>query len=131
MTGRELSDKFRSLESRIAEEKGDFVLFALFMPEDAADRWDLIVSAPWLDTDKRRAVDYLVEQIKSQLGAEALINLSSIVVADPRDAAVQALNHSIETEHGQTEVTDSSFFGVPVKHAYIITSKAPSAPAAA
>jgi hypothetical protein len=131
MTGRELSDKFRVLESRIAEERGDFALFALFLREDAPDRWDLIVSAPWLDSDKRRAVDYFVEQIKSRLGEEVLINLSTIVVADPRDASVQALNHAVEAEHGGIEIRDSNFFGLPVKHAFIITSKLPPAPAAA
>lgn len=39
MTTVELVDKFSVLESHIAEEKGPFALFALFMREDAPDRW--------------------------------------------------------------------------------------------
>lgn len=131
MNGHELSDKFRDLESRIAEEKGGFALFALFMREDAPDRWDLIVSAPWVGSDKRSAVDYFVEQIKSRLGAQDLTWLARIVVVDPLDAAVQALNRAIQIEHGEVEVRDSTFFGMPVKHAFIITSMRPPAPAAA
>ena len=109
MNGHELSGRFRDLESRIAEEKGGFALFALFMREDAPDRWDLIVSAPWIGSDKRRAVDYFVEQIKARLGAQDLTWLARIVVVDPL----------------------STFLGMPVKHAFIITSRRPPAPAAA
>lgn len=128
MTGRELSDKFRDLERRIAEAKGDFVLFALFLREDVPDRWDLIVSAPWVGSNKREAVDFFVSQIKLQLGEGDLTNLSRIIVVDPADAAVQALNQTVQIEHGGVEVRDSSFFGLPIKHAYIITSKRPAAP---
>src|SRR2546426_3521117 len=78
MTVAELTEKFTRLESQIAQEKGDFTLFALFMREDVPDRWDLIVSAPWLGDDKRAAVSYLVDQIKSKLGERDLTNLSRI-----------------------------------------------------
>lgn len=131
MTGRELSDKFRELESRIAEEKGDFVLFALFMRDDSPDRWDLIVAAPWVASDKRDAVDYFVNQIKSRLGEQGLTSLSRIVVVDFLDLAVQALNTAVQIEHGGVEIRDSNFFGLPVKHAFIITSKRPPTPAVA
>jgi hypothetical protein len=131
MTGLELWEKFLELESHIAEEKGAFALFALFLREDAPNRWDLIVAAPWAGNDTRTAVNYFVGQIKSRLGEQWLTNLSRIVVVDPEEAGVQALNRSIQIEHGKVEVRDSSFFGLPVKQAYIITSKRPPAPAAA
>src|SRR5437667_11678563 len=104
MSARELSDKFRDLESRISEEKGAFLRFALFMREDVPDRWDLLVSAPWVGNGKSAAVDYFVNQIKSQLGAENLTRLARIVVVDPHDAAVQALNGAVQIEHGGVEV---------------------------
>lgn len=131
MTGRELSNRFRELESGIARERGAFVLFALFMREDAPDRWDLIVSAPWIGSDTRNAVEYLVNQIKSRLDEQDLTSLSRIVVVDPLDAAVQAFNRAVQIEHGGVEVRDSNFFGLPVKHAFIITSARPPTPAAA
>lgn len=131
MTGPELTTRFRDLETHISGERGDFVLFALFMREDAPDRWDLIVSAPWTGGDKRAVVNYLVGQIKLRLGEEDLTTLSRIIVVDPQDTAVQALNRAIQIEHGGVEVRDSSFFGLPIKQAYIITSKRPSEPAAA
>ena len=131
MTTSEITDKFAELESHVAQEKGAFTLFALFMREDAPDRWDLIVSAPWTGGDKQSAVNYLIGQIKSRLGEQGLPSLARIVVIDPQDAAVQALNREIQIEHGSVEVRDRNFFGLPVKHAYIITSKRPPTPAAA
>ena len=129
MTVLDVAEKFSKLESHIAEEKGGFALFALFMREDAPDRWDLMVSAPWTGDDRRSVVEYFVEQIKSILGEQELISLSRIVVIDPQDPAVQALNRAIQIEHGRVEVRDSNFFGQAVKHAYIITSQRAPAPA--
>jgi hypothetical protein len=82
-------------------------------------------------TSGRGAVDYFVNQIKSQFGAQDLTSLARIVVVDPQDAAVQALNSAVQTEHGGVEIRDSNFFGLPIKHAFIITSRQPPAPAVA
>lgn len=131
MTPTELVEKFTELESRIAEARGAFTLFALFMREEVPDRWDLIVSAPWAVGDRRTVVDYFVSQIKSRLGDQALLSLARIVVVDPDASGVRALNRTIQVEHGSVEVRDTTLFGLDVKHAYIITSKRPPAPAPA
>jgi hypothetical protein len=46
---KEFIDKYIELERSISYEKGDFSLFALFLREDAADIWDLVVAAPWIE----------------------------------------------------------------------------------
>lgn len=129
MTTSEILERYRRLESDISKEKGDFNLFALFLREDVPDRWDLIVAAPWI-SDKSKALDYFVGKIKSQLGIEDLTNLSRIVFVDPADIAVSNLNRAIDVKHGDVELRDSNIFGLPVKHAFIITSKKPLARAA-
>ena len=128
MIAPELPRKFAKLESDVAAQRGDFALFALFLREDVPDRWDLIVSAPWV-SDQKAALGFLVDKIKSDLGQSELTQLSRIVFVDPSDPAVQNLNRSIQVEHGSVEVKDSNFFGLAVKHAFIITSKRPQAPA--
>ena len=126
----EIVEKFASLEAEIAQKRGDFSLFALFLREDAPDRWDLIVSAPWVGQNKDEAVDYLIAEIKSHLGPQDLVSLSRIVVVDSNDPPVQALANAFHVEHGRVEVRDSNLFGLQVKHAFIITSKRPEAPVA-
>jgi len=123
MTSNELATNFARLEAQIAAKKGGFTLYALFLRESAPNRWDLMVSAPWLGPDSEAAVRYLVDEIKSSLGDEFLVPLSRIIVLDPNDAAVRSLNQAIKVEHGSVEVRDSSFFGLPIKHAYLITSQ--------
>ena len=131
MTTAELTEKFTELEVHIAEEKGPVALFALFMREGAPNCWDLIVSAPWAVDDTPSVVDYFVSQIKSRLGAQVLTSLSQIVVINPQDPAVHALNRAIQIEHRRVEARDTDFFGQTIKHAYIITSQRSQAPAAA
>lgn len=130
MTGIDLAGQFARLESEVSRHKGEFALFALFQREEVPGRWDLIVSAPWIGADKNAAVDYFVDQIKSYLGPDKLTVLSRIVIVSPENSAVEALNRAIHVEHGNTEVRDSNFFGLPIKHAFIITSKRPGAPVA-
>lgn len=127
MIAPELPLKFAKFESDVAASRGDFALFALFLREDVPDRWDLIVSAPWVSNQKAE-LSYLVDRIKSDLGPNELTQLSRIVFVDPTDPAVQSLNKAIQVEHGSVEVRDSNFFGLAVKHAVIITSKRPKAP---
>jgi hypothetical protein len=123
MTNPELVKQFAGLEAHIAESRGDFTLFALFQREEVPDRWDLMIAAPWVGSDRRAAVEYFINEIEAFLGLQALRDLSRIVVLDPNEAAVKALNQAIRAEHGSVEVRDSNFFGLLVKHAYIITSK--------
>lgn len=127
MTANDLARRFARLESRIAERKGEFALFALFLREESPNRWDLIVSAPWVGTDKDAAVDYLVNEIKSFLGPDDLTTLSRILIVDPNDAAIENVNRAVHVEHGTVEIRDSTFFGLPIKHAVFITSKRPGA----
>lgn len=124
MTPSELAEKFARLEVSVAAEKGEMALFALFLREDVPDRWDLIVSAPWAFAGDRKAtLDYFVNKIKADLGAADLTTVSRIVFVDPNADAVKKLNAAMNVEHGLMEVRDSNFFGLPIKHAYIITSK--------
>jgi hypothetical protein len=91
--------------------------------EDLPDRWDLMISAPWASADRNGAIDYLVARIKADIEPNALVQLSRIIIIDPEEASMQKLNRTIRVDHGAVEVRDTEFFGVPIKHAYIITSK--------
>ena len=123
---KELVDKLVSLERDVSDERGKFYLFALFLREDAQDKWDLMVSAPWIQADKKEALNYLATQIQSRLIPAELIRSSRIVLIDTDNPALEAINKAIGVEHGKAEVRDSNFFGLQIDHAYIVTSKRPS-----
>jgi hypothetical protein len=120
---KDLVDKFVALEREISAERGSFALFGLFLREDAADRWDLVVAAPWFSSNEKKVLDYLTQKIQSRLKPHELVLLSRIVVADPSDASVKAIQAAFKIEHGKAEIRDSVFFGLHIRHAYVITSQ--------
>ncbi len=119
---RNLVEKFIAVEKEIAEEKGGFTLFALFLREGSPDRWDVVVSAPWFGNDEKSVLDYLVMKLQSHLAPEELIKLSRIVVLEPDNPGVKDVNKAVNVEHGRVEMFDVDFFGLDIEHAYIITS---------
>jgi len=124
---RELLDKLILLESKLSKDKGKFNLFALFLREEAEDKWDIVVSAYWLESNNKKSFDYLSSELKSSLTNQELLLISRIVVLDEGNPGLEAINRAFHVEHGLADVRDSNFFGLQIKQAYIITStrKAP------
>jgi hypothetical protein len=114
-------EKFKLIEKEIAGERGDLSLFALFLREDS-DKWDVVVAAPWLSEHEKSDLDYLVKKVKEHFEIQEMLALSRIIVVSPSDEAVKSINDSYKVEHGMNEIEDSEFFGMPMEHAYIITS---------
>jgi len=119
----EIVEKLVQLEREMASERGRFLVFALFLREDAPDLWDLIVAAPWATADKPGALQYISGKLNSVLAPNELTKLSRIVLIEPDNPALSALQKAIHVEHGTAEIKDSSFSGLPIKHAYLITSR--------
>lgn len=117
------TDALLQVERSVSEEKGPFALFALFLREEAPEKWDLVVSAPWIEKDKGSALRLISERVKTSLTASDLPLISRIVVADPSDPAVDAINRAVKVEHSSVEIKDSTFFGLQIKHAHIFSSK--------
>jgi hypothetical protein len=118
-------DTFVELERAISDEKGSFWLFALFLREDAQDRWDLVLSASWTQGNVKEALQYVAGKVQEVFGPSELAELSRIVIVDKDNPLLDAANRATRTEHRVAEVTDRDFVGLPIKHAYIITSLSP------
>lgn len=118
-----LIDKFATVEKNISDEKTGFVLFALFLREEAQDKWDLVLSAKWFEDDKKKTLDYIVKKIKNKLKLQNMTRISRIILLHPFDQFVKTINNAIKIEHGKTEIIDCQFNNIFIKHAFIITSK--------
>jgi hypothetical protein len=119
----EIVEKLVRVEREMATEKGRFLIFGLFLREDSPDLWDVVVAAPWVATDKSGSLQYISGKLGSVLAPEELLRLSRIVLIEPDNPALSALQQTIQIEHGTAEIKDSSFSGLPIKHAYLITSR--------
>jgi hypothetical protein len=119
-----LLDKLSSLEQDIANERGEFSLFALFLREDAENRWDLVVAASWLNPDSMDDNNYIAKKLKSRIAENELLSISRIVLLDLHDPIVQIINNNWGVSRGGSlELNQPQIFNLPFKHAYIIISQ--------
>lgn len=84
---------------------------------------DVVVSAPWIEKDKKEALTFIAKPIQSKLADSELSNISRIVIVDKSNPALDAVHKAANVAHGAIEIRDSVFFGLPIKHAFLITSQ--------
>jgi hypothetical protein len=120
---RKLIKKFVALERKMAAERGPFTLFALFLREGAPGVWDFVLSAPWTDGDKLENYKYVDKHLRACLRPKDMMLLSRIVLIDEDNPGLEDVLWEGEVEHGLRELHHREFFGLPIKHAYIITSQ--------
>ena len=125
---KELIDKLVRIEKDISSDKGPFLLFALFLREDAQDLWDLLIAADWVEENKAESLKYLSTHLSKYLKPDELIRLSRILPIDSNNPGLKAIHKAIQIEHGNAEIKDSNFFGLQIRDAYLITSKRREAP---
>lgn len=120
---KEIVEKLKQQENNMAQEKGPFDLFALFLREDAPDKWDLVVAAQWIEKNKQDALKYITEALHKSLTQSEILKLSRIAIIDKSNPALEVFQRAIHVEHGMSEIKDSNFFGLQIKHVYLITSQ--------
>lgn len=118
-------EKLIQLEKTMSQEKGPFDLFALFLREDAPDKWDLVIVAKWVEKNKQKALKYISDALQKSLTQTELLKLSRIAIIDENNPALEVFQRAMRVGHGLAEIKDSNFFGLQIKHVYLITSQRP------
>ncbi len=59
----EFFEKLSAIASEVARERGEFTLFAIMHRRNAPDSWDVVVAAPWLDTEGMKDYRYLTGKL--------------------------------------------------------------------
>ncbi len=115
--------KMTELEKQVADEKGSFLLFALFLPEESYEKWDILASAPWIDEDKGKAIKYLTKKIQQAVTTEELLMVSRVIVIKADNPVLKDIHNTINIEHDLLEIKNEVFFGIDIRCAYFITSQ--------
>jgi hypothetical protein len=117
-----LLEKLGALERAVTADKGAFRLFALFLREDSPNRWDLLVSAPWLEANQADGMDYLAKQVQSRLDTEELLTISRLVFIGEHTPGLREILGVVNVLHGRVEVGSGNYFGLDIKRGYILTA---------
>ena len=144
---KKIVDKLAGVYSQILSEKGAVFLFALFLRDEAPDRWDLVLSGPWADASNKESFDYVATKLREALTNQELVRLSRIVIAPPDSPVVQSVAapneatamsrstsktgkpyaESMRRLPGAAEFVDSDFAGMFIRHAFVFHAERPPA----
>ena len=118
----QLVEKLLDIEIVISLETGPLVLFALIERDDAPGKWDLVVSATLSRERHKDLLNRIALQVRNNLKWEEKVILSRILILDPEEPFVRAINNMANVEHGRLRVSNSLVNEISVKDAYIFTS---------
>jgi hypothetical protein len=120
-----LVEKLLDIEGRINLEAGSLVLFALIERDDAPGKWDLVVSVAWAKESRKYLLNRIALHVKNNLTWEEKVMLSRILILEPQDPFVRAINNRVSIKHGRDRISNLLVNGIPIKDSYIITSHRP------
>jgi hypothetical protein len=112
--------KLKGYEKTMAEKKGPFDLFGLFLRDDAPGKWDLLVAAEWIEENKEGSLKYIVDMVQKGLSKEELMKLSRVVVVDEGNLGLDGLYRAVGSAR-DTKIYNSNFFGLQLKYVYLMT----------
>ena len=118
-------EEITEVEKLLSKKLGPFLLFALFQREDALGKWDIVVSAKWIEKlGKRKVLDDLAQQLQMRADRIDVTTISRIVILDPSEPVVKKISACFRAEHkNHFEIEDSVLFGLEIKHAFVVTSR--------
>lgn len=127
---KDILDKLKALIGTLEAEHGSFLIFALFLREKPIEKWDVVISAPWLNSKELSAYKLISSKLQEVLTESESLLLSRIVILDPDDQAVTFLL-DLETvknggykEFSGEELTEK--FKFTIKRAYLLRSLKPA-----
>jgi len=110
------------VERALARGKGAFALFAAFLREDGLGKWDLVISAPWVERDWEAALRLISTRVQAALKPEQLLSISRIARVEPASPEVAAIHREFPVARLPVETWGRSFFGMAMRHAPVFAS---------
>lgn len=117
-------EKLKKVVLYLEKERGPMSVFALFLRIDPLEKWDIVVSAPWLNPNDIASYNLVTSRIQEVLDTAEIMQLARIVILDETDPVVSFLKNSATVTNGHFgEVSGEIFtekFGFTIKKAYLL-----------
>ncbi len=124
----EILDKLKSVVLALEKEHQPILFFALFLREDSLQKWDIVISAPWLNPSEMHAYQIIASKLQATLSSSEIIEISRAVILDHTDPAILFLQEVCPLTNGGFKESPKDFsveplsekFGFTIKKAYIL-----------
>jgi len=124
---KEIIEKLKSEITALEKEKGPLLIFAIFLREDPLEKWDIIISATWLNSEEMSAYKLISSRLRDALNDSELLQFSRIVILDPEDPVVSFLLDLQTIKNGGYQELSgevlSDKFKFTIKRAYLLRSQ--------
>ena len=118
-------DALRRAMHQIASQKGDFTLFALFRRANGLGRWDLVVSAPWLESGNLKVRGELVDLLAKSIGRKSLVEFARVEPIPSNNPTVKFILANIPVDDGERRIQSTDLFDLQIEEAIILRAKRP------
>lgn len=117
-------EKVKKVVLDLEKEHGSILVFALFLRQEPLGKWDIVISAPWLNSNDMESYQIVGSKIQEILPASELLQFSRVVVLDVSDPVVAFLQNGFSITNGgfQEIATEplTNRFGFTIKHAFLL-----------
>lgn len=124
---KETIDKIKVSIQSLEKEYGPLLICALFLREEPLERWDVVVSAQWLNPQEMQSYKTVSSKLQESLSDSELVQLSRIVILGQDDPVVSYLQGlDTITNGGYKELRAeelSAKFKFTIKRAYLLRSQ--------
>lgn len=119
-------DTYHKIAEGLEKENGPLLIFGLFQILEPLEIWDILVSAPWLNTDKISSYDIIAKKLRDHLETVDMLEVSRIVILNADDHVVSYLRNLEYINKGNFKKLDveelSDKFNFIIKKAYLLRS---------
>ncbi len=100
---------------------------APFARADAPGTWDLVVSAPWLEGSKLKAIRELVDLLAKTIGinSKSVQEYSRVEAVPVNDPTIQLILRSVPVEDGERHIQSTDLLGMRIEKGIIFRAWQP------
>jgi hypothetical protein len=100
-----------------------FDFAAIIEREDHDGRWDLVVSAPWID--RHQFIETVAPRLSRELSDKELINLGIMETLQPTSEFMQEYNQRIGPTDKDRDLFNLTIAGISMRHAHVFGAQTP------
>lgn len=118
-------NKLKKALHELEKKHGPIFVFILFLREQSAGGWDLVVAAPWLSTNDMNSYKIVASKVQKLLNTKEIVQMSRVVIIDVDDPVVAFLQGLYNVPNGQFKEIEncepfSRRFNFKIEQAYLL-----------